>query len=114
MADCIFCAIARGDIPCTKVYENEHVLAFRDINPMAPKHVVIIPKRHVANLNEIGQLTPEEQLALLHACAEVAKLEGITASGYRIVSNCGEDAGQTVPHLHIHVLGGGKLSVSMA
>ena len=114
MADCIFCAIARGDIPSTKVYEDEHVLAFRDINPLAPKHVVVIPKRHVGSLNELDQLSDQVQLALLHACREVAKREGITESGYRIASNCGADAGQTVPHLHIHVLGGGKLSVNMA
>ena len=110
MADCIFCAIARGDIPSTKVYEDEHVLAFRDINPLAPKHVVVIPKRHVQNLNELDKLTSEEQLALLHACREVARLEGITESGYRVVSNCGPDADQSVQHLHFHVLGGGKLS----
>ena len=114
MTDCIFCAIARGEIPSAKVYEDEHVLAFRDIHPLAPKHVVVIPKRHVQNLNELDKLTSEEQLALLHACREVARLEGITESGYRSASNCGEEAGQTVPHLHIHVLGGGKLSVNMA
>ena len=114
MADCIFCAIAKGEIPSTKVYEDQHVLAFRDINPMAPKHVVIIPKRHVSGLNEWDGLTSEEQLALLHACTAVAKAEGITESGYRVVSNCGPDAGQTVPHLHFHVLGGGNLSVSLA
>ena len=114
MADCIFCAIAKGEIPSTKVYEDQHVLAFRDINPMAPKHVVVIPKRHVASLNELDGLTPEEQLALLRACRVVAEKEGIAASGYRIVSNCGADAGQTVGHLHIHVLGGGKLSVNLA
>jgi len=114
MTDCIFCKIANGEIPSTKVYEDEYVLAFRDINPLAPKHVVIIPKRHVGSLNDIDTLSQQEQLALLHACRKVARLEGITESGYRIASNCGADAGQTVPHLHIHVLGGGKLSVNMA
>ena len=114
MADCIFCAIANGQIPSEKVYEDEYVLAFRDINPLAPKHVVIIPKRHVQSLNELDALTEQEQLALLHACRKVAQLEGITETGYRIASNCGADAGQTVPHLHIHVLGGGRLSVNMA
>lgn len=113
MTDCIFCKIARGEIPSDKVYEDQHVLAFRDINPQAPKHVVVIPKRHVANLNELEQLPPEEQLALLRACAEAARLEGIRESGYRIVSNCGDDACQSVHHLHIHVLGGGKLSDRM-
>ena len=114
MTDCIFCKIANGEIPSTKVYEDEYVLAFRDINPLAPKHVVIIPKRHVESLNDIDTLSQQEQLALLHACRKVARLEGITESGYRIASNCGADAGQTVPHQHIHVLGGGKLSVNMA
>ncbi|MBQ9299487.1 MAG: histidine triad nucleotide-binding protein [Clostridia bacterium] len=114
MADCIFCKIANGEIPSTKVYEDEHVLAFRDIHPLAPKHVVIIPKRHVQNLNEIDQLTEAEQLALLHACKKTAALAGIEVSGYRIASNCGPDADQSVQHLHFHVLGGGKLSVNMA
>lgn len=114
MDDCIFCKIARGEIPSSKVYEDEHVLAFRDINPLAPKHVVIIPKRHVGSLNELDGLSDEEQLALLRACKKVAALEGIDQSGYRVASNCGDDAGQTVPHLHLHVLGGGKLSVNMA
>ncbi len=114
MADCVFCAIVRGDIPSSKVYEDEHVLAFRDINPLAPVHVVIVPKRHVANLNELDNLSEEEQLALLHACKKVAKICGIEESGYRIASNCGRDAAQSVQHLHVHVLGGGQLSVNMA
>ena len=114
MADCIFCAIARGDIPSARVYEDERVLAFRDINPLAPKHVVVIPKRHVQDLNALNELPEEEQLALLRACREVAELEGISENGYRVVTNCGADAGQTVPHLHFHVLGGGRLSVNMA
>ncbi|MBQ9198358.1 MAG: histidine triad nucleotide-binding protein [Clostridia bacterium] len=114
MSDCIFCKIANGEIPSSKVYEDEYVLAFRDINPQAPKHVVIIPKRHVQNLNEMDKLTEKEQLAILHACKKAAELEGVEVSGYRIVSNCGPDADQSVQHLHFHVLGGGKLSVSMA
>lgn len=114
MTDCIFCKIISGEIPSAKVYEDECVLAFRDINPLAPKHVVIIPKRHVQNLNEMEQLTEKEQLAILRACKKVAELEGIAVSGYRIASNCGPDADQSVQHLHFHVLGGGKLSVNMA
>lgn len=114
MDNCIFCKIARGDIPCTQVYRDSHVLAFRDINPLAPKHVVVIPLRHVQSMNQLDALTDEEQLALLHACRTVAEAEGITESGYRVVTNCGVDAGQTVPHLHFHVLGGGELSVKMA
>lgn len=114
MADCIFCKIISGEIPSTKVYEDENVLAFRDINPMAPKHVVIIPKRHVQSLNALDSLSDAEQLALLRACRRVAELEGITESGYRVVSNCGPDADQSVQHLHFHVLGGGKLSARLA
>ena len=114
MDDCIFCRIARGEIPSAKVYEDEHVLAFKDINPLAPVHVVVIPKQHVASLNELDALPVDTQLALLRACREVARLTGIADSGYRIASNCGADASQSVQHLHIHVLGGGKLSVSMA
>ena len=114
MENCIFCKIASGEIPSSRVYEDEYVLAFRDINPLAPKHVVIIPKRHVGSLNELDSLTEAEQLALLRACKKVAEIEGITESGYRVASNCGPDAGQTVPHLHFHVLGGGKLSARLA
>ena len=114
MDDCIFCRIARGEIPSAKVYEDEHVLAFKDINPLAPVHVLVIPKQHVASLNELDALPADTQLALLRACREVARLTGIADSGYRIAANCGADAAQSVQHLHIHVLGGGKLSVSMA
>ena len=114
MDDCIFCKIARGEIPSTKVYEDEYVLAFRYINPMAPTHVVVIPKHHVGSLNEVDGLTDQEQLALLRACKKVAALEGVSESGYRVAINCGADAGQTVQHLHLHVLGGGKLNVNMA
>lgn len=113
MDNCIFCMIARGEIPSTKVYEDERTLAFRDINPMAPVHVVVIPKHHVSGLNEVESLTDEEQLALLRACRKVAELEGLSESGYRVVSNCGPDSGQTVPHLHLHVLGGRKLRIDM-
>ena len=114
MDNCIFCKIARGEIPCSQVYRDQHVLAFRDINPLAPKHVVVIPLHHVQSLNTLDQLIDEEQLAILHACRAVAEAEGMTESGYRVVTNCGEDAGQTVQHLHFHVLGGGQLSVNMA
>lgn len=114
MDNCIFCKIVKGEIPCTKVYEDDTVLAFKDINPLAPVHVVVIPKKHVENLNELDGLTPEEQLKLLAACRKVAQIMGIDKTGYRIASNCGPDADQSVLHLHIHVLGGGKLSVNMA
>lgn len=113
MADCIFCKIIAGEIPSNKVYEDELVYAFRDIAPQAKTHILVIPKEHIASVAEI---TPENSGIVSHifeVIAKIAKDEGLT-SGYRVVSNCGEDAGQTVFHLHFHILGGEKLSVEMA
>ena len=113
MENCLFCKIAAGVIPSTKVYEDELVLAFRDIAPQAPTHILVIPKAHISGMSELGA----ENAALAGHClavaAQVAKAEGLT-NGYRIVSNCGDDAGQTVHHLHFHILGGRKLSLEMA
>ncbi len=112
--DCIFCKIISGDIPSKKVYEDESVYAFYDINPMAPVHVLIIPKQHIASINEV---TAENSSVIAHIYEVAAKLAaelGIAESGYRVVSNCGADAGQTVFHLHFHLLGGTKLRVEMA
>ena len=112
--DCIFCKIISGDIPSKKVYEDESVYAFYDINPMAPVHVLIIPKQHIASINEV---TAENSSVIAHIYEVAAKLAaelGIAESGYRVVSNCGADAGQTVFHLHFHRLGGTKLRVEMA
>ncbi|MCT8976249.1 histidine triad nucleotide-binding protein [Clostridium sp. CX1] len=109
MEDCIFCKIIKGDIPSDKVYEDEMVLSFRDISPAAPQHVLIIPKKHISNLNE---LTEEDSKIIAHiyiVAKELAKKLGIDKSGYRIVSNCGEDGGQTVHHIHFHILGGRTL-----
>ena len=111
--DCIFCRIIKGEIPSTKVYEDETVYAFKDINPMAPVHVLIIPKVHIASINEV---TAENRAVIAHIyeiAAKLAKELGISESGYRVVSNCGADAGQTVFHLHFHLLGGTKLKVEM-
>ncbi len=111
--DCIFCRIIKGEIPSTKVYEDETVYAFKDINPMAPVHVLIIPKVHIASINEV---TAENSAVIAHIyeiAAKLAKELGISESGYRVVSNCGADAGQTVFHLHFHLLGGTKLKVEM-
>ncbi len=109
MADCLFCKIAAGEIPCNKVYEDEEVQAFRDIAPKAPTHILIIPKKHIACL---GDCT-EADAVLLAKIQVLAKLlaeeEGIAQSGFRIVSNSGEDSGQEVAHLHYHLLGGKKL-----
>lgn len=104
--DCIFCKIAAKQIPSSVVFENDMVLAFRDIQPEAPSHVLVIPKKHVASLDD---LAPEEQelaAALLFAVQEVARLEKVAESGYRVVTNTGKEGGQTVSHLHFHVLGG--------
>lgn len=115
MENCLFCKIIRGEIPSTKVYEDENTYAFRDINPQAPTHVVVVPKKHMANFNE-GCETENmtAMLAAVVACQEVAKITGISESGYRVITNCGADACQSVKHLHFHVLGGKQMSESMA
>ena len=111
--DCLFCKIVAGDIPSTKVYEDETVLAFRDIAPMAPTHILVIPKTHIGSVAEI---TAENSAVVAHVfevIPQIAAAEGLE-NGYRVVSNCGDDAGQTVKHLHFHILGGKKLSLEMA
>jgi histidine triad (HIT) family protein len=112
MSDCIFCKIVRGEIPSEKVYEDEAVLAFRDIHPQAPVHVLVIPKTHIASANAIDG----ENSGLVARCFEaiptIAAQAGLVG-GYRVITNCGADAGQTVHHLHFHVLGGGMLSLQM-
>ena len=114
MEDCIFCKIARGEIPSSKVYEDEQVVAFNDLNPQAPVHVLIVPKAHYANLNEVGDMSEALLAALLRAASRIAAQLGLDKSGYRIVSNCGPDACQSVQHLHIHLLGGAKLAEKMS
>jgi histidine triad (HIT) family protein len=106
---CVFCRIIAGDIPCTKVFETEEVLAFRDIHPVAPVHVLVVPKTHVESIQALSQETLPLMVPLHAAIREVALLEGIAEEGYRVIANCGEGAGQTVPHLHYHVIGGRKL-----
>ncbi len=111
--DCLFCKIIAGDIPSTKVYEDDLVYAFRDIAPQAPTHILVIPKAHIASVNEI---TAENSAVVAHifqVIPQIAQAEGLV-KGYRVVSNCGEDAGQTVHHLHFHILGGKALSLEMA
>ena len=113
MSDCLFCKIAAGQIPSTKVYEDELVLAFRDIAPMAPTHILVIPKAHIGSVAEI---TPANSAVVAHifeVIPLIAQTEGLT-EGYRVVSNCGAHAGQTVQHLHFHILGGKQLSLEMA
>ena len=111
--DCLFCKIIAGDIPSTKVYEDELVYAFRDINPQAPTHILVIPKAHIDSVNGV---TAENSAVVAHIFEVIPKIaaeEGLT-NGYRVVSNCGKDAGQTVFHLHFHILGGQELSLEMA
>ena len=111
--DCLFCKIIKGDIPSTKVYEDEQVYAFRDINPQAPTHILVIPKAHIDSVNGI---TAENSAGVAHifpVIPQIAAAEGLSG-GYRVVSNCGADAGQTVFHLHFHILGGKPLALEMA
>jgi histidine triad (HIT) family protein len=105
MDNCIFCKIANGVIPSTKVYEDESFFAFRDINPAAPVHVLVIPKLHVADALE-GAAVPGMMEGLMAAAAKIAAQEGLEDGGFRLVINTGEDAGQSVKHLHVHILGG--------
>ena len=113
MENCLFCKIIAGDIPSTKVYEDEWVYAFKDINPMAPVHLLVIPKEHIASADEITENNSALVAAVFEAAAKIAK-ELKLDNGYRIVNNCGENACQSVKHIHFHVLGGEKLSEKMA
>ena len=114
MENCLFCKIAAGEIPSSKVYEDEDVLAFRDIAPQAPVHVLVIPKKHVSGWLEAQDEEDAALAKLWRTAAAVAKMEGVADSGFRVVSNCGKDAQQSVAHLHLHVLGGRELSGEMA
>ena len=109
MADCIFCKIIKGDIPCTKVYEDDAVLAFDDIHPMAPVHVVLIPKKHIATLMDVDANHTDIAGRLIAAAQNVAKIKNVAVGGFRTVINCNDDGGQEVFHLHLHLLGGRKL-----
>jgi histidine triad (HIT) family protein len=109
MSDCIFCKIVKGEIPCTKVYEDDNVLAFDDIHPMAPTHVVIIPKKHIPTLMDIDTKNMDVMNNLITAVQKVARVKGIAERGFRTAINCNVEGGQVVFHLHVHVLGGRKL-----
>ena len=113
MENCLFCKIVAGIIPSTKVYEDDSVLAFRDIAPMAPTHILVIPKAHIGSVAEITAENSGVVSHIFEVIAAIAKAEGLE-NGYRVVSNCGDDAGQTVHHLHFHILGGKKLNTEMA
>ena len=108
MTECLFCKMVSGEIKPDVVFEDDHVLAFRDIHPQAPLHVLIVPKRHIANLNELDDAGLGGHILL--TAAKIAEQHGYAQSGYRTVFNCNDDAGQTEHHLHLHVLGGRRMA----
>ena len=110
---CLFCKIIAGEIPSTKVYEDDQILAFRDIAPQAPTHILVIPKTHIPSVDGITAENSSIVAHIFEVIPQIAKAEGLE-DGYRVVSNCGDDAGQTVHHLHFHILGGKTLALEMA
>ena len=113
MDNCLFCKIIKGEIPSTKVYEDDEILAFRDIEPMAPVHILVISKKHI---NSLAEIEPQDEILIGKingVIAKIAKQEGISENGFRVVTNIGEDGGQTVKHLHFHLLGGKKLDINL-
>ena len=113
MENCLFCKIAAGQIPSTKVYEDDRILAFRDIAPQAPVHILVIPKAHIGSVAQISAENADVVAHIFTVIPKIAEAENLTG-GYRVVSNCGADAGQTVHHLHFHILGGRTLQTEMA
>jgi len=109
-ADCLFCRIVAGAVPADIVLRTEHAVAFRDVNPQAPVHVLVVPRRHIDDAGVLGPGDAEELADILVAARQVAEAEGIAPRGYRLVFNVGEDASNSVPHLHLHVLGGRRLA----
>ena len=109
MSDCLFCKIAAGEVPSTKVYEDEYVYAFNDIDPKAPLHVIVIPKKHIDSLAQM-QAEDEEMIGkIYHVINQIAEEQGFKENGYRVIVNCGKDGGQEVMHLHFHLLAGKSL-----
>ena len=109
MEDCIFCRIANDEIPCSKVYEDDRVMAFLDANPVAPTHVLVIPKKHIQDITELSEGDMEYVLAATRAIQSIVRDMGL-AEGFRVVVNTGSSGGQTVPHLHYHILGGREMA----
>ena len=107
---CIFCQIVAGKVPSDIVYRDDEILAFRDVNPQAPVHLLVIPRKHIASLVEVGEEDVPLMGSLVGVANKLARQEGIAESGYRLVINCGQQGGQLVPHLHLHLLGGRQLS----
>lgn len=113
MEDCLFCKISKGEVPSTKVYEDEDVYAFNDINPVAPIHILVIPKKHIASLKD---MTKEDEALvgkIFGVINKIAEEKGFKESGYRVITNCGKEAGQEVMHLHFHILAGTKLGTKI-
>jgi histidine triad (HIT) family protein len=108
--DCIFCKIIAGEIPTEILYQDDEIIAFRDINPQAPVHILIIPKKHIASLDQLSQSDTALVGRMVAVASKLAKDEGIDKKGYRLAINCGKEGGQLVPHLHMHLLGGRQLS----
>ncbi len=113
MSDCLFCKIIEGSIPSSKVYEDDDIYAFRDINPMAPVHILFVPKLHLPSADGIGEENSRYVARIFEVIPKVAAQEGLVG-GYRVITNCGPDACQSVAHLHFHLLGGTQLSDQMA
>ncbi len=113
MENCLFCKIIKGEIPSSKVYENDTVYAFRDINPQAPTHILVVPKRHLSSIDDLDRAEDREIAACLRAVREIAAQENLK-TGYRVISNCGPDACQSVPQLRFHIPGGRTMSDQMA
>ncbi|MCB1183042.1 histidine triad nucleotide-binding protein [bacterium] len=110
MSSCLFCDIAAGAIPCDRIHADDHLVAFRDIAPQAPTHILIIPRRHIASMAHFDGTEQDLAGAMLVLAAQIAAAEGLAEDGYRCVINCGDNGGQTVGHLHLHLLGGRSLS----
>ena len=109
MEDCVFCKIIKGDIPSKKVYEDDDILAFYDINPIAKVHVLVIPKKHITSLLELKEEDKDLLFHIFNKINEIAEMIGVAKTGFRVISNVGEDSGQAVKHLHFHIIGGEKL-----
>ena len=111
--DCVFCKIVNGELQTKIIAENESAVAFRDQSPLAPVHVLVVPRKHIAALHDLADEESDVSVHLLRLCVEVAQNEGLTETGYRVLTNAGDDAGQTVHHLHLHVLGGRRLLMGL-
>jgi len=111
---CIFCKIANKEIPSKIIFENENVLAFKDLNPQAPVHILVVPKKHISSMNEINSENSRSVSEVFEAISKIVLLVGLSESGYRVISNCGDDGCQSIEHLHFHILGGKKLSETLS